>query len=368
MADERAERLSNLNYLRKISDFIPHYSGSQAGLYDFLQAADWVYDQVDDNVLEAFLLLIKTKLRGDAEAFVSSRNIADWETLKNLLTGHYCDARDIEGLGRELTVSVQGNNESPRQFLTRIQALLTKIRSSINLNPDNTAGDKITLIKSYEATALKTVLAGLRNPLGTTIRSQRPANLNEVASFLIDEENILYLQTRNNNIDRKIRGAIPKNLYNLPQRNSETKICNYCKKVGHVISECRRREFNNSSSNNPRFSNSNFRTPNTHPPGTNSYNQNRTTTNPGNFQNRNPNSGNFQNRPTNSNPHHSNANRQQNAANPNASRPSIIQRNPSYPVNHLNDLGEQNADDYCQQPQACPDMNNVTQNFRNMSF
>lgn len=356
MANQRAERLNNLNYLRKISDFVPTYSGSQAGLYDFLKACEWVYEQIDDDVLDAFLLLIKTKLKGDAEAFISSRNIADWETLKDLLTGHYSDARDIEGLGRELTVSVQSTNESPRQFLTRIQALLTKIRSSINLNPENTDADKVTLTKSYETTALKTVLAGLRNPLGTTIRSQRPADLNEVASLLIDEENIIYLQTRNNNIDRKIRGAIPKDLYNLPLRNVEQRTCNYCKKPGHVIAECRRREFNNSGSQNnySRFSNSNFRSP--LPPG-NSNNQQRNYGNQGNFQHRN-----------NQNPQNNNANRQQNANNPNSSRPTIIQRNPNFPVNHLNESGEQNVDDYCQQPQTSPDMNNVSQNFRNMSF
>lgn len=348
MANQRAERLDNLNYLRKISDFIPTYSGSQAGLYDFIQACEWVFEQIDEGVLDAFLLLIKTKLKGEAEAFISSRNISEWETLKDLLTGHFSDARDIEGLGRELTVSTQSLNESPRQFLTRIQALLTKIRSSINLNPDNTAADRATLIKSYEATALKTVLAGLRNPLGTTIRSQRPANLNDVASFLIDEENILYLQTRNNNIDRKTRGAIPRDLYNLPQRNSDNsrKTCNYCKKVGHIISECRRREFNNSNASNnfPRFAQTNnFRPPNSHPPGGNQHVRNNQ-----NNQNQN------QNRPQN--------------FNPNANRPSIIQRNPNYPVNYLNDSGEQNADNYCSNPRSSPDMNQVTGNFQNMSF
>lgn len=360
MANERAERLNNLNYLRKISDFIPNYSGSQSGLYDFLKACEWVYDQIDENVLDAYLLLVKTKLKGEAEAFISSRNIADWETLKDLLTGHFCDARDIEGLGRELTVSVQSANESPRQFLTRIQALLTKIRSSINLNPENTEADKVTLIKSYETTALKTVLAGLRNPLGTTIRSQRPADLNEVSSFLIDEENILYLQTRNNNIDRKIRGAIPRDLYNLPPRNTEVKSCNYCKKPGHLISECRKRQYinnhNQNSNNFPRFPSSNYRAPNSaHSSGGNSNN----------YQSRNVSAQASDNR----NPQQNNYRPQSNFNNPNANRPTIIQRNPNYSVNHLNESGEQNVDGYCQQSQTSPiDMNQVSENFQNMSF
>lgn len=359
MANERAERIQHLDYLRKVSDFVPNYSGSQAGLYDFLQACDWVYDQIDEDVLDAFLLIIKTKLRGDAEAFISSRNISDWETLKDLLTGHYSDARDIEGLGRELTVSVQSVNESPRQFLTRIQALLTKIRSSINLNPENTAADKATLIKSYETTALKTVLAGLRNPLGTTIRSQRPSDLNEVASLLIDEENIIYLQTRNNNIDKNIRGAIPKDLYNLPRRNvpQNPKFCNYCKRPGHNLSECRRRDFNqnnhfnnsnqnhgNNSSFYPRFLNNN------------QYRPNNVRQNP-QFQNRN-----------HANNSHNNQNRQQNPTNTNYERPSIIQRNPNYPVNYLNEQGVQQQDDCRNEPQASPSMNNVTRTFRDMSF
>ena len=165
MANERAERIQHLDYLRKVSDFVPNYSGSQAGLYEFLQACDWVYEQIDEDVLDAFLLIIKTKLKGDAEAFISSRNISDWETLKDLLTGHYSDARDIEGLGRELTVSIQSNNESPRQFLTRIQALLTKIRSSINLNPENTAADKATLIKTYENNGTKNCSSGIKKSI-----------------------------------------------------------------------------------------------------------------------------------------------------------------------------------------------------------
>lgn len=160
------------------------------------------------------------------------------------------------------------------------------------------------------------------------------------------------MQTRNNNIDRKNSGAIPRDLYNLPNKNAKsTKTCNYCKKPGHVIAECRRREYNNSNSSNyyPRFQNSNnYRTPNTNPPDRNTSNpQIRTNSN---FT------------PQNS------ANRQQNSNNQNFQRPSIIQRNPNYPVNHLNESGELNVDDFNQRPQSSPNMNQVSQSFQNMSF
>jgi hypothetical protein len=87
--------------------------------------------------------------------------------------------------------------------------------------------------------ALKTFLAGLSDPLGSIIRSQKPNTIEQAEQFLIEEENITYLKnfkssrsSPHNQVNHKI---VPKENY--PSHSSTTrsddKYCSYCKKSGH---------------------------------------------------------------------------------------------------------------------------------------
>lgn len=248
MAANFAENLKLLHTLRNL---IPDYDGDQATLSDFINACEYVHEQIDENLNPGFLLVVKNKLVGKAKHFISSRNLNTFESIRQLLIGHFGDCRDTESLLRDLTACTQKSGETPRVFVQRIEDLLTKLRNAVSLDGDLEDGIRETLNNSHEKIALKTLLAGLNDPIGTIIRSQRPNTIDEAIHFIIEEENIHYLKNRNSSRDYKqSQRVIPRSNFNNPEvRRDTTKVCNYCKNKGHVISECRKRMYNQNRSN-----------------------------------------------------------------------------------------------------------------------
>lgn len=251
--------------LRELKDMIPEYDGDQATLNDFIEACNFVTNQIEENQSEALIFIIKSKLVGKAKRFISSRNLRAWDEIRNLLIGHYGDCRDTEGLLRDLTSTFQKSSETPRAFVQRIEDLLTKIRSSVALDNTLNEDEKLALNSSYERIALKTFLSGLNDPFGSIIRSQKPESLDQAEQYLIEEENIAYL--KNFRITKPAQKPIqnnkpfPKENYgNYSHQNRQfrttQKFCTYCKKNGHLITECFTKNRNYSGNSN--FHNNNL--------------------------------------------------------------------------------------------------------------
>lgn len=321
----------NLKLLQSLSSLIPDYDGDQATLSDFISACDFVASQVNENLMQGFLLVIKNKLSGKARQFISSRSLNDWNSIKQLLIGHFGDCRDTESLLRDLATSIQKPNETPRAFIQRIENLLTKLRNSVALDRSIEVDSKEALNESHEKIALKTLLAGLGDPIGSIIRAQRPQSIDEAIQFLIEEENIYYLKNKNSSKESKtFQKIVPKSNFSSEQKK-DSKFCNYCKSHGHLLLECRKRAFNNQQQQNPQLAprqqnNSQFA------PRQPFANQN--------FRPQNP--------------------------NPNSNRPSVIQRNPT--VNHLNSQEETDTGDLSPASQESPEESALVSMFQNLSF
>lgn len=326
----------NLKLLHSLGTLIPDYDGDQATLSDFVSACNFVFEQIDEDLHPGFIFAVKNKLVGKAKQFISSRNLNDWESVKQLLIGHFGDCRDTESLLRDLTACVQKPNETPRAFVQRIENLLTKLRNAVSLDATFTNAIRQTLNSSHEKIALKTLLAGLSDPMGPIIRSQKPSSIDEAISFIIEEENIYYLKNKNATRDAKqVQKVLPRSNFNNEQRR-EVKICSYCKNKGHLISECRKRAFNNH--NRPNFPNNNYS-------GPNMANAAR------------PFNNNIPNNNTNGNNHNNNFHG-------NFNRPSVIQRNPA--VNHLNSQAGASEGGSSLSPE-CPQAD-VTRQLHELSF
>jgi hypothetical protein len=180
--------------LKDLRDMIPEYDGDQSTLFDFIEAVNFAIENVPENQQNAIIFIIKSKLVGKARKFISSRQLREWNDIKDLLISHYGDCRDTEGLLYDLTSTFQKSNETPRAFAQRIENLLTKIRSSVALNNELNQAARNALNSSHEKIALKAFLAGLSDPLGSIIRCQKPNTLEQAEQFLIEEENITYLK------------------------------------------------------------------------------------------------------------------------------------------------------------------------------
>lgn len=182
---------------------VPTYDGDVNSLYRFISAASSVADQYyDRDNPDNFQNVIVTngiigKLQGKALEIIDINGARNWDEIKDVLIQNFADQRDENSLNRDL-INLHQNNETPQHYYDRCLRLLNTIINYVNLHNDD--AEVISCKRSFFTTqTLKTFLAGLKEPLGSTIRAMRPSSLPEALQFIKEESNTLYLQKRNQN-------------------------------------------------------------------------------------------------------------------------------------------------------------------------
>lgn len=177
---------------------IPHFDGNCNKLHRFISAAESIlthyYDQANPNSFQNTLLLngILNKLDGRAEEVVAIYGAKSWEDIKNALLQNFGDQRDENCLNQDLVNLRQKPHETPFQFHEKVLHLLNAICNYIDLHC--TLAERDSKRDFFTKQALKTFLAGLRDPLGPVIRAMRPTTLAQAVQFITEEDNIKYYQ------------------------------------------------------------------------------------------------------------------------------------------------------------------------------
>lgn len=193
-----------VNLFKIALTIVPTYDGNPNQLFRFITTSETVLTQFynaeePDNFQNQIVLQnILGKLRGRAEEVINIHGSATWASVKSVLLQHFSDQRDENALNRDL-VNLRQENETPQQFYTRCMQLLNTIINYVSLheNDQNLQVGKRTF---FTAQALKTFLAGLKEPLGSTIRAMRPADMPTALTFIKEEQNIQYLQKKSHDI------------------------------------------------------------------------------------------------------------------------------------------------------------------------
>lgn len=177
---------------------VPEYDGNPNELYEFINSAtmllNYFWNQNDSGCFQNLMLLqgLKTKLTGRAKEITSVYGCLSWDTIKNVLIQNFADQRNENSLTRDL-VNLRQTNDSPQQFYEKVMGLLNTISNYIELHHDNEA-IKTSKKLFFQQQALTTFLAGLKEPLGSTIRAMRPKDLAAAMQYIQEENNIKYLQ------------------------------------------------------------------------------------------------------------------------------------------------------------------------------
>lgn len=304
--------------LTELFSLIPEYDGDQILLESFLsscQAALHI-SNVEQKVL--VIIHIKNKLRGKASQLVNSKFTNDWPEIKNLLISNFGETRNLSSLIHDLQYMKQGK-DSAFTFVHKIQSHNAKLHSAINRQSELSENEKKSQAALIDNMCLDTLLTGLESKLGAIIRASNPETILDAAQRIRRENQLGYLENQRQNLRPTFNN---KPQFQPPQsQNKNQKMCNYCKKPGHLINECRKRNFNNQSQFNPNQTFSN-------PTLTNQQNSQRYPQQNNSFQR-------FSNQPSTSN---QNSNFQQNQN----QRPSVIQRNPNFQRPNTNTNQNQN--------------------------
>lgn len=171
---------------------IPEFSGEVALLPEFISISqkicDYFTDTENPNSFQNFFLLntLKSKVTGVAKLNISSYNINSWDELKNALLTTYGDKRDTYTLTLELCNLRQYGNESAFDFHQRVQNNVNLHTSFLSTHAEEVPGTNH--IATYiSKLALRTFLKGLKDPLGSFMRTRDPKDLNEALSLLTNE-------------------------------------------------------------------------------------------------------------------------------------------------------------------------------------
>lgn len=221
--------------------------------------------------------IIKTKLTGKARNMIKYREFLNFDALAEHLENIFSEKRSVPFWQLELNSTKQGPNEDVASYSNKIEKNLS------NLIDASTAGksprDSELITKILNEQALNIFKQNLKEPLRLQVKARNPSSLEEAIDLARSEERELlgnsnstkffhYRTSTNNdsivcrNCNKK--GHIARNCFSTKpnfnfKNNSGNRAnvnafnsinCHYCKRPGHKIADCRKRQFNEQARKN----------------------------------------------------------------------------------------------------------------------
>lgn len=185
-------------------NMIPEFHGESELLARFIEVCEKLvtkfYDLGDPTNFQNDYLMssIIAKIKGEAAKSISSSVINSWQDLKNALLNSYGDKRDLLSLNSEITLLKQTQNESPFEFFNKVQHLLNLQLSYLSTHSADIL-ERRYLSSFFNKNALRVLLHGLREPIGSQIRVKNPADLNVALHMLTND---FQLELVTNKVDK----------------------------------------------------------------------------------------------------------------------------------------------------------------------
>lgn len=240
----------------------------------FLEKCEFAVSCVVEAAIPKLLQAIQTRLVGKARQIVKYKTFEKWEELRELLKTNLEPQRTTPYLYLELYAMKQKNGEDVLSYSMRIEQLQNLLveQETADLSPESA--------KAIERTINKQVIQVFMEGLGELkhyIKARNPDTLERAIQAAREEERIRnsnrgakqylrdsktsknnqqYLHTTGNCHNCGVKGHYAK-FCTKKMENQKTWVeqgqksvhqitCNYCKKVGHKVVECRKRAYNQS--------------------------------------------------------------------------------------------------------------------------
>lgn len=250
------------------------FDGSKNKLYEFIDNCEKAISLVKPEFKNVLLSIIETKLTDKARAITRNRKFDEWNDLKSFLLDAYSEKRTEGQWQLELHSLRQIQGETVISFANKVENCYIKLINA--LDSDLSIDAKEACTKLIKNQSLNVFIRGLNKDLSLMVKSRNPDSLEKAISLaLAEEQELISLQEMfkvNCNICKKSNHSTSNCRYkNQPERNiryfqnknpnqnpqnydrnkqphhfqSQQIFCRYCKKPGHLINECRKRQYNN---------------------------------------------------------------------------------------------------------------------------
>lgn len=252
--------------LSVVLKFVKPFNGDRDKLTAFLRNCDSAISLTSSQQEDVVFRYILSQLEGKAESACSIKDFETWPSLKEFLKNQFGERKHYAHLLTDLQDCRQGNQETVSQFSLRVETCLQKLLTEVTVS--NSKKTELSgRIAAMEDLAQHTFILGLMPRIANIVRSRDYKTLNDAINAAISEEKIQQFSYRNNlNRQKSTEPFTRRNeLNNRPQLRMQTSgnnnsqpstsykdspFCRYCKKTGHVLEDCKLREYNNK-----RFSN-----------------------------------------------------------------------------------------------------------------
>lgn len=260
---------------------IPSFDTTQTNqVYRFIRSCDSAFNLASESQKSTLLVYVLNNIIGISASDVHSREFQSWDILKSFLIDRFSNVKTISHLNLELQSMFQKPGENITDYFHRVDLCRSKIieKLTVEIFDDTLAGRKSTT----EETALNVFVNGLSSDIGSMLRTKEFRTLSEAARFAMQEDKVRAMnyarqtlfksvnstptsrqimnrpinqRNYNNNLIRpnfvnpantqNNNNPIRPNFANPASTQNFAKICNYCKNPGHLITECRKRAYNN---------------------------------------------------------------------------------------------------------------------------
>lgn len=242
--------------LQLIPDFDTNVNSQ---VYRFIRSCDSAFQLSSIVQKEILLIYALNKITGPASSDVHAKQFTDWNELKTFLIQKFSHTKTLAHLNLELQTMFQKPSESITQYYHRVDLCRNKIMEKLTAEIFDVSltGRKLTA----EETALNVFINGISSDIGIMLRTKNLTNLSDAGHFAMQEEKIRLMNSARQSLYRPSRPFIRPVVPNSRPPNSQipttstfvrppavpfnNKQCNYCKKFGHLIAECRKRAYNN---------------------------------------------------------------------------------------------------------------------------
>lgn len=270
MPDTKPTNELDLNTLLKL---IPDFNTAESSqVYRFIRSCDSAFLLASITQQQLLLVYALNRITGPGSSDVHARQYLSWESLKAFLIQKFSQTKTLAHLNLELQSLFQKPSESVTEYFLRVDLCRNKIIEKLTTEISGTTleGRKITT----EETALNVFINGLASDIGTMLRTKEFSKLDDAGRFAIQEDKIRKMNLARNSLYRhpipaprsqhtllhrtpnfnrnhpnthEASGSRPMQVQSQQRFNvPPTKVCNYCKKPGHLIADCRKRAYNNS--------------------------------------------------------------------------------------------------------------------------
>lgn len=214
---------ATISEIKEFLEMIPVFRGEPELLSLFIRESEKIIKYFyDANVLDSprndfITSRIRSKIQGEAALYIANKSVNSWDELRASLITAYADKRDDATLAVEI-VKLQQGNDTPFDFYKKIQKLLNAQIGYANLN----YGMNIGLNEHFQRVALKTLLNGLNDPLGSLMRTKDPQNLETALNLLT------------NTYQKEINSQKFNKNFNTNQNNSKPRL-NFAKPANNFV-------------------------------------------------------------------------------------------------------------------------------------